>query len=282
MIDDMALAWELFGDSWVSGWLIAILLAVTGVYVVARDQIFLGVSLSQASTLGIAVSLAIGACSGHSDSEVSELIPAALAVTFSVLAALITARGGTEGKESREAITGWVFLFSASVSILVAALSPLELEEIHQLILSNIIAATMADVVVFTALVLGTAVFVIAFHRRILLLTIDPVMASAVGMNVRLWTIGIYVWLGLAVGLSLRVSGLLYTFGCLVLPALTAKNLTREVRPMFIVAPAIAAVTTAVGFALAHHFDVPHAQVAVALQSSVLVAAWAKKATSTQ
>src|SRR5881397_280919 len=41
-------------------------------------------------------------------------------------------------------------------------------------------------------------------------------MATAVGMRVPVWAAGVTVWLGLTVGLSLRVSGVLYTFGCLV------------------------------------------------------------------
>jgi hypothetical protein len=64
-------------------------------------------------------------------------------------------------------------------------------------------------------------------------------------------------WLGLAVGLSIRSAGMLYTFGCLVLPALVAKNICREVRPMFVVAPAVAVGTATVGFVLANHYDDP-------------------------
>ena len=81
-------------------------------------------------------------------------------------------------------------------------------------------------------------------------------------------------WLGLAVGLSMRVSGMLYTFGCLVLPALVAKNICREVRPMFVVAPLVAVCTATVGFVLAHHYDDPPAQMTVALLCLVLAIAW--------
>jgi zinc transport system permease protein len=58
---------------------------------------------------------------------------------------------------------------------------------------------------------------------------------------------------------------MLYTFGCLVLPALVAKNVCREVRPMFVVAPVIAVGVATVGFVLANHYDDPPAQMTVAL-----------------
>jgi ABC-type Mn2+/Zn2+ transport system permease subunit len=82
------------------------------------------------------------------------------------------------------------------------------------------------------------------------------------------------VWLGLAIGLSIRVSGTLYTFGCLVLPALAAKNLAREIRPLLVLAPAIALAAAALGFVLANHFDLPPAHAVVALLCAMLLLAW--------
>jgi ABC-type Mn2+/Zn2+ transport system permease subunit len=67
---------------------------------------------------------------------------------------------------------------------------------------------------------------------------------------------------------------MLYTFGCLVLPALCAKHLVREVRSMFLVAPLLALSTGIVGFVLAHHYDFPPAQMTVALLGLMLVMAW--------
>ena len=50
-------SWTLFHNSYLAGAAMAVLLAVTGVMVVARGQIFIGAAVSQASTLGIAVVL---------------------------------------------------------------------------------------------------------------------------------------------------------------------------------------------------------------------------------
>ncbi|MGH9388628.1 MAG: metal ABC transporter permease, partial [Vicinamibacteria bacterium] len=74
--------------------------------------------------------------------------------------------------------------------------------------------------------------------------------------------------------LSIRASGMLYSFGCLVLPALVAKNVCREVRPMFLVAPLFAFATGVIGFALADLYDFPPAQLTVALFSLLLAIAW--------
>jgi ABC-type Mn2+/Zn2+ transport system permease subunit len=240
---------------------------MVGVLVVARDQIFIGAAVSQASTLGIALPLGLGSWAAtealawlHADAFLSSM-----AVAFSVLAALLTARGSDAAKESHEAVTGWVYLLSASGSILIVSHSPHGLEEIHRLLSSSIIGATPRDIWIFSALILLTAVALAIYHRHVLLFALDPAMAAAVGMRLKPWTLVTSAWLGLAVGLSIRSAGMLYTFGCLVLPALVAKNVCREVRSMFIVAPVIGVGTATVGFMLANTYDDPPAQMTVAL-----------------
>ena len=197
-----------------------------------------------------------------------------MAVIFSILAASITGRGGETGKESHEAITGWVFLISASLSILIVSHSPHGLEEIHRLLSSSIIGATTSDIWSFSLLTLLTVFLILLFYRKILLFTLDPSMASAIGMKMKIWSLATSAWLGLAVGLSIRASGMLYTFGCLVLPALVAKNLCREVRHMFLVAPVVAILVGITGFVLANSYDYPPGQMTVTLFCLLLVLVW--------
>ncbi len=264
MIAEFVQAWPLFRDAWLSGWLLAVVLPLLGVLVVARDQIFIGAAVSQASTLGIAVALRVGDAVGGAWRGSDALLSAA-AVLSSVLAALLTAGGGRAGRASHEALTGWVFLVSASCAVLVVAHSPHGLEEVHRLVASSIIGATRADLWTFAALAAITVGVAAVAHRRLLLLAMDPPMAAAVGVPVRLWNAGIALWLGLVVGLSIRCAGVLYTFGLVVLPPLVARTLCREVRPMLIVAPLVALATAGAGFVLAHHGDYPPAQMTVAL-----------------
>jgi ABC-type Mn2+/Zn2+ transport system permease subunit len=68
------------------------------------------------------------------------------------------------------------------------------------------------------------------------------------------------------------MAGVIYAFGCLVLPALVARNLCREVRSMFVVAPAVGLGGAVAGFVLANHWDFPPAQMTVALLCALLAA----------
>jgi ABC-type Mn2+/Zn2+ transport system permease subunit len=81
------------------------------------------------------------------------------------------------------------------------------------------------------------------------------------------------------VGLSIRVSGTLFTFGCLVLPALVAKHLVRDVQRLMILAPLVAIAAAVVGFVVANHLDTPPAHATVALLCGILALAWLRART---
>lgn len=276
MIQEFIASWELFQTTYLAGWLIAGVLSLVGVWVVARDQIFLGIAVSQASTLGIAGALWLGGLGVAAGTEWvrSELVAASLAVAASIATALLTSREGGAGRESAEAVTGWVYLLAASLPVVLLAKSPHGLEEIHQLVFSTILGASEIDLWIFAGLAAATAAAVLLFGERLLLFAMDPDMAAALGVRRRLWNAVIAVWLGLAVGLSIRVAGTLYSFGCLVLPALVAKNVSREIRPLALRAPAVALAAAVVGFVLAHAWDTPPAHTTVTLLCGALLLAW--------
>lgn len=280
MIESFLASWDLFGTTYLVGLLVAAVLSLVGVWIVARDHIFLGAAVAQASTLGVALALWLGgsAAAARIHFLETDAAPTALAVLASVATAWLAARVGEGRSESHEAVTGWVFLLAGSVPVLMLARSPHGLEEIQRLLFSTLLSASQADLARFLLLGAGTVAASIVARERLLLFTLDPDMAVAVGMRSRTWSSAVAVWLGLAVGLSIRSAGTLYTFGCLVLPPLIAKNLCREVRPMLWVAPALAVGAALAGFVLANGLDFPPAHTTVGLLSAGLPLAWAWRA----
>jgi ABC-type Mn2+/Zn2+ transport system permease subunit len=59
-----------------------------------------------------------------------------------------------------------------------------------------------------------------------------------------------------------------------VLPALVARRLARESRPLLWLAPGVALAAALPGFVAAHVADVPPAQMTVALLCAALAVAW--------
>lgn len=264
MIAEFLESWELFSSPYISALLIGVSLSLMGVVVVARGNVFVAAAVAQASMLGVALSLFIGVD-----------LPVLFAVICSVGASLLVERKSENGGGSTsEELTGWIFLASGSLSVLLLARMPYGLKEIQSLFSSSIIGAGTADIVVFGLLVVFFVGFLLLRLRRFTLYLSDPVMAAAVGANIFLWSTSIAVTLGLATGLAIRSSGMLYTFACLVLPAQMAKNVCRDIPGMFFVAPLAAFGCVLLGLVFGNYFDLPPAQTVVALMSGALLLTW--------
>lgn len=273
MIQSFVESWALFQTTYLAGIALAALLALVGVWVVAREQVFLGAAIGQASTLGIAALLWLAGVLGWPALE-SRLAADVAAVTASVTTALLSATPRRLGGATAEARTAWIFLLAASLPVLLLAHSPHGLEEVHRLMFSTLLGAHQGELVAFAVLAAVSGLLAWRWSDRLRLLAMDPEMAAAVGLRTRWWLRGIALWLGLAIGLSIRVSGLIYTFGCLVLPALVARQVCREVRPMLWVAPLLAAAAALAAFVVANAADVPPAHATVALLCGLVAASW--------
>jgi len=276
VIESFLASWPLFHDVYISGVLIALLLSLVGVAVVARDQIFLGAAVSQASLLGISAGIWLDGMAVGSAWEwlASDTTHSVMGGVCAVVGSLAVAAAASRLRETREALTGWLFLVGSSVSVLIVANSPHGMAEVNRLLSSTIIGAGEVDVAIFVTLLAVTVAVLALRLRTLMLLLTDAETAQACGIAVARWDHALAVWLGLSVAWSIHVSGMIFTFGCLVLPGLIAKSLVREVRSLFLVAPLVALVATVVSFVVANDRDLPPGQVTVALLCLAQAAAW--------
>jgi zinc transport system permease protein len=264
MIGEFIDSWPLFAGAYLTGIAVALVLSLVGVLVVARDQIFLGAAVAQATMVGIALAIRF-----EQSSLLAPLLGLGVGVmhtavggVFAIAAALVTFAGG---RESAEARTGWVYLSGASIAVLLVANTPHGLAEVQGLLASTIIGADTGDAVALGGIALVTMAALLLRTDEILLFATDAEMARTVGVNVRRWNGMLAVWLGATLAMAIHVAGTIYAFGVLVLPGLIARNVCRNVRQMLIVAPIVAVVSVLCAFVVANHQDWPPGQAAVAL-----------------
>jgi len=263
-------AWPLFGMSWLAAWLIAALLGVTGVLVVARGQAFVGLAVAQIATFGLALGLWAGAAGAHAHGATLVAIP----VIAAVVAALVADRVATRGAHEAALATAWLYLVGSSGSVLVLSASPHGLDEVQRLLASSMVGAEGSDVLVFAGLLAMAALLIWTTRDRLLVLALDPAFAPAIGIDRRRWELLLAAWLGLVLGLTIRCAGVLYSVGCLVLPVLVVRSWCRESRWLFVASPLAAVTVAALGTIVAHHGDLPPAQVVVALLGLLAGAGW--------
>ena len=276
-LEGFASSWFLFAESYLVGVFSAVLLAILGVWVVGRRQVFLGAAIAQASGCGVAVALALQLMLGFDSEGMQALVPV-LAATSGGLVGLLAA-GRSRAARLDEGFVAWVFLVGASASVLFVAHHPEGLEIIHRLLFSTILGSTWSDVIILGGLMFLVAVLGLRFYEPIALLTLDPDASALAGMPVKRWSFVISVGLGVSVGLVMQATGFLYTFGFLVLPVLAAREFCSEIRQILWVAPALALSVVLPSFGFAYAIDLPPSQVAVAALAALVVIGWTYRGT---
>lgn len=174
---------------------------------------------------------------------------------------------------SSEATNGWLFLAAGAATPLLLVHSPHGLAEVQHLVTSSLIGATWADTAAFAVLLVVVVGALVRYESTLRLVLLDPGFAAEVGVRVARWHILIGVMTGIAIGSALRVAGLLFVAGCLVLPALAARRMVSTTGAVAVVAPLLALGCTLIGTVVAHVADLPLGQVVVALLSVTVVLA---------
>jgi ABC-type Mn2+/Zn2+ transport system permease subunit len=243
---------------------VAALLSLGGVLSVTRGRIFSGAAIAQSSMLGIAVAVSPAAASWLAWTTPGAA-RTALACLFSVAASLLLCADARRQRPAQESLAACMFVAGAAGSVLLVASDPRRSADIERIFAGVGLHAGPLDVGLLVAACLLAAAVAVARRDELLLLASDPHMARAAGLPVSRWETGLAIWLGVIVALALPVSGLVFTFACLVVPALAARSLCRELRQVVAVAPAIAVSTSLVGLWLAGRHDLPPGPAVVAL-----------------
>lgn len=276
-------SYGLFPEMYQSGFLIAAILSIVGVLVVARNQIFIGAAITQASTFGISIALSIVGLEAMSDATGQArqeliLLYSVLAATVCTIWAFVdksfflslfqklkipVSPSKESSSKNKEDITGWLFLLSSAGAIVLVSNTPLGMEEIKKITLSSIIGADTFDVKLLSWLLLTAILLIYSFLNLTVLTFTDRNYAKSLRIPVTFIEFIFALLMGVILGTTLKISGTLYTFGCLILPVLLASNLCRSTRLLFFLSPAIALLCTFLGFSLGNYYNIPQAQLTI-------------------
>ena len=269
----------LLHDALVGSLLVGIVCPLVGVYFVLRRMIFLGVALPQLSAAGIAFAFfAYRAVVGvHAHEEPSERALAMVgSFAFTLVGLLVLAALERRGRNMVEARIGTTYALAAAATILFLAADPYG--EAHMVnLLKGDITTTQSGHVTLLAAIYGAVVLVLlALRKDLLLVSFDRELAMVFGRRVILWDGLLYFIIGITISLGVMTAGPLVTFGFLVVPALTARLLTRRMLAFSLTASLLGAAAAFAGFWAAYRWDLPlgPSQVATACVLLMAVGAW--------
>jgi zinc/manganese transport system permease protein len=240
-----------------------------GLHVIAREVIFVDLSLAQMAALGSAVAILAGS---QPDSTQAFLY----ALGFTTLGAAVFAltRTAGHGRVPQEAIIGIVYVVASAAALLVADRTPRGGETIKDILVGSLLWVTWPTIGRLAAVYAVIGVFHWVLRRRFLTISFEPETALANGWKIRWWDFLFYLTFGVVITFSVPIAGVLLVFSFLVVPAAIAFQFARGQGALAVVSWIAGTLASAAGLWVSFHYDLPTGPVIVCMFGLLLLAAY--------
>ncbi|HEU5039383.1 MAG TPA: iron chelate uptake ABC transporter family permease subunit [Gemmatimonadales bacterium] len=236
-----------------------------GLHVIAREVIFVDLSLAQMAALGSAVAILAG-------SQPDSTAAFGYALGFTTLgAALFALTREQRGRVPQEAIIGIVYVVASAAAILVADRTPRGGEAIKDILVGSLLWVTWPAILRLAAVYLVIGIFHWMLRRRFLTISFQPEIAIAQGWRVRWWDFLFYLSFGIVITFSVPIAGVLLVFSFLVVPAAIAFQFTRRQGALAAISWIAGALASAGGLLVSFRYDLPTGPMVVCMFGLLLL-----------
>ena len=237
-----------------------------GLHVLAREVIFVDLSLAQIAALGTTVAYLAGF---DLHSQAAWLW--SLGFTFLGAAVFALSRVHHRTRIPQEAIIGIVYAVSAAVAILVMSKATQETEHLKEMLVGNILSVSWTELGRTAVLYAAVGLFHYLLRKRFLLISLDPEEAARRGWNIRFWDFLFYVSFGFVVTSSVAIAGVLLVFCFLIVPSVTAMLFSERLGLRLVIGWTMGAVVSAGGVWFSFTLDLPTGATIVATFGAALL-----------
>jgi zinc/manganese transport system permease protein len=236
------LSYQFMVNALEAGTVVAVMAGVTGWFMVLRRQVFAGHTL------------AVIAFPGAAAAGYAGLPLAAGYFGFCGVGALALAgiAGVRRSYGSESAAIGLLQSVALALGFLFVVLYHGVLNGLDSLLFGTFLGITRAQVLTLLVVTAITVSVIAVAARPLLFASIDPELAAANGVPVRLLGLAFLLVLGLSVAETSQITGALLVFALLVTPAATANRLTANPAVALALSVALALLVTWLGLALAY------------------------------
>ncbi len=244
-----------------------------GIHVIAREVIFVDLSLAQIAALGSIIALMV-------DVTPDSVLDYAFPLGFTVMGAFIfavTRPHGTTRLVPQEAIIGIVYVVASAAAMLLADMVPTGGEAIREALVGTLLWVDWPTIVRLAVVYALIAAFHWFFRERFLTISLNEPEAESRGWNVRWWDFLFYVSFGVVITLAVPVAGVLLVFTFLVVPAVVAFLFTKRTGLLLGISWGFAVVASAAGLVLSFAYDLPTGPLIVCVFGLLLLVAGAVK-----
>lgn len=213
------LHWDFMKNALLALLLMAPLFGLMSTMIVTGRMSFFSDALGHSAFTGIAIGAICGIAA-----------PTLAAVIFSAAFALLFSFVRSRSNQAADTLIGVFSSTAVALGIFVATMGGGSFTKYNKYLIGDILSVTPAEIAMLALVLLAVVVFWVLCANRLTLTAIHPQLASSRGIPVGLSQTLFIVAIAVVVTLSISSVGLLILNSLLVLPAASARNISRNLR----------------------------------------------------
>ena len=240
----------------IAGLLIGFLASYYGVFVVQRGLSFLGSGLAHAAFGGVALGLLL------------EAEPLWIAVPFTIVVAIGITWVKNRTELGSDTTIGIFFSVSMALGIIFLFLRKQYSADAFTYLFGSILSVTTIDIIFAASIVLATILF-LPYWKRWAYSSFDRELAQADRIPVLIDDYILSILIAVTVVVSLKLVGIVLIAAFLVIPAASARLLSKSFSRMTIVSISVGMLSAIGGLWISYYLDVPSGATIILLQAVI-------------
>ena len=236
------LQWDFMKNALLAILLMAPLFGLLSTMIVTGRMSFFSDALGHSAFTGIAIGAICGIAA-----------PIWAAVIFSILFALLFSFVRSRSNQAADTLIGVFSSAAVALGIFVATLNGGSFTKYNKYLIGDILSVTPGEIGMLALTLVCVVVFWVLFSNRLSLTAIHPQLAASRGIPVGLSQTVFTVAIAVVVTLSISSVGLLILNSLLVLPAASARNVSRNLKEYHLLSVLFALVSGIGGLTLSYH-----------------------------
>jgi len=249
----------------VAGGFVSISCAVMGVFLVLRKFSMIGDGLAHTSLATIALGMFLGV------SPIGISIPLVIAASFFIM------RLSQKATLWGDSAIGFVSAAAVAAAVMIVSLSNGFNTDLYGYLFGNILSISVGELWISVMLSLVVIVFAVIFYRDLFALSFDDDFAKVIGVKADILNTAIIVLTAVTVVLGVRVVGTMLISSLIIIPAITALQISKNFKQTIIFSALIAMFSVIVGISLSFFLDIPTGATIVLINVLLFLIAFSAK-----
>ena len=235
------LHWAFMQNALLALLLLAPLFGLMSTMIVTGRMSFFSDALGHSAFTGIAIGCICG------------LAPTAVAVAFSVAFALLFSYVRSRSNQAADTLIGVFSSTAVALGIFIATLGGGSFTKYNKYLIGDVLSVSPAEIGILAMVLAAVAVFWVIFGNRLILVSIHPQLAASRGLKVKTTQTLFTVCIAVVVTLAINWVGLLMLNSLLVLPAASARNVSKNLRQYHGFSVLFALTASLLGLVISYH-----------------------------